>query len=350
MLQKKYRGVQEGLLSLGVMAAAFVGFRVYFMGSEVPEFAPADNPAADSDSALTRTLTFLYLPVCNLWLLAYPRTLSFDWSMDAIPLVESCCDIRNVWTISLCAGLTYVTWLVFGVNQHHGKVKKPTSNGYANHCTASTVPATNSSAVVANKTNAHRRFVRCGSVSSTDSDDSTKYLRYRASLASLHIIIISLALLVFPFVPAMNLFFYVGFVIAERVLYIPSMGYCLLLAHGVYTLLRTQCDRTGGRKVVVGVFVGLVLVYSVRTVVRNHDWRSEENLYKAGISVNPAKGELYLTPVCPLFKWVKSVFERVKMCNMTGKNLTRKGSLFNVCIDSCFENRCCTSSYRCMSC
>lgn len=42
----------------------------------------------------------------------------------------------------------------------------------------------------------------------------------------------SLALMVLPFIPATNLFFPVGFVVAERVLYTPSMGFCLMVAHG----------------------------------------------------------------------------------------------------------------------
>lgn len=46
------------------------------------------------------------------------------------------------------------------------------------------------------------------------------------------IIIISLALMILPFLPASNLFFPVGFVIAERVLYAPSMGFCMLVGHG----------------------------------------------------------------------------------------------------------------------
>lgn len=46
------------------------------------------------------------------------------------------------------------------------------------------------------------------------------------------IIIISLALMILPFLPASNIFFPVGFVIAERVLYAPSMGFCMLVGHG----------------------------------------------------------------------------------------------------------------------
>lgn len=40
------------------------------------------------------------------------------------------------------------------------------------------------------------------------------------------------ALLIMPYVPASNLFFPVGFVLAERVLYLPSIGYCLLVSIG----------------------------------------------------------------------------------------------------------------------
>lgn len=41
----------------------------------------------------------------------------------------------------------------------------------------------------------------------------------------------ALALATIPFIPASNLFFYVGFVVAERVLYLPSIGFCLLLGN-----------------------------------------------------------------------------------------------------------------------
>jgi hypothetical protein len=43
-----------------------------------------------------------------------------------------------------------------------------------------------------------------------------------------------LGLLVLPFLPATNLCFRVGFVIAERVLYLPSLGFCLLVAVALF--------------------------------------------------------------------------------------------------------------------
>ena len=43
----------------------------------------------------------------------------------------------------------------------------------------------------------------------------------------------SLAMLVIPYLPACNVVIRVGFVIAERVLYLPSSGWCLLFAIGL---------------------------------------------------------------------------------------------------------------------
>jgi hypothetical protein len=57
-------------------------------------------------------------------------------------------------------------------------------------------------------------------------------LRSPGQAASLQLLL-ALAWALLPFLPASNLFFPVGFVVAERVLYIPSMGFCLLVALGL---------------------------------------------------------------------------------------------------------------------
>ena len=53
-------------------------------------------------------------------------------------------------------------------------------------------------------------------------------------------IVFALLLIVFPYLPASNLLFPVGFVVAERVLYIPSMGLAILVGLGAEKLLRTK--------------------------------------------------------------------------------------------------------------
>lgn len=45
-----------------------------------------------------------------------------------------------------------------------------------------------------------------------------------------------LAMGIVPFLPATNLFFRVGFVIAERVLYLPVAGVCILVVTGMREL------------------------------------------------------------------------------------------------------------------
>lgn len=95
-----------------------------------------------------------------------------------------------------------------------------------------------------------------------------------------------LALLVIPCIPASNVFFYVGFVLAERVLYIPSVGYCYLVAYG-YSWLQKRLWRK--KMMINAAFVFLMLMYSLKTIRRNMDWRDEESLYRSGIAVNPPK-------------------------------------------------------------
>ena len=49
-------------------------------------------------------------------------------------------------------------------------------------------------------------------------------------------VLLAVSLIVIPFIPASNLLFRVGFVVAERNLYLPSTGLVTLVAMGAYTL------------------------------------------------------------------------------------------------------------------
>lgn len=49
-------------------------------------------------------------------------------------------------------------------------------------------------------------------------------------------VLMGLAMGIVPFLPATNLFFRVGFVIAERVLYLPVVGVCILVVTGMREL------------------------------------------------------------------------------------------------------------------
>ena len=76
--------------------------RLRIQGGHLPPFTPHDNPASFSSSILTRTLTFHFLAAFNSELLLAPITLSYDWQMGSIPLVEAVEDPRNAKTAFLC--------------------------------------------------------------------------------------------------------------------------------------------------------------------------------------------------------------------------------------------------------
>lgn len=109
-------------------------------------------------------------------------------------------------------------------------------------------------------------------------------------------ILLSIALLTLPFLPAANLFFYVGFVVAERILYLPSVGYCLLIGLGVSKLMDSNRSplRSQRKRYAVLICISMVLiVFSVKTFNRNVDWKDEESLYRSAIRINPPKGKFY---------------------------------------------------------
>jgi hypothetical protein len=102
---------------------------------------------------------------------------------------------------------------------------------------------------------------------------------FAQSLRSAPACLLALSLLAAPFIPCSNLLFPVGFVVAERVLYLPSIGFCLLLAIALHSLLP---PRIAPHSLAL-----IVAAYSVRTFLRNHDWSTKERFFQAMVRDNP---------------------------------------------------------------
>ncbi|XP_065305258.1 protein O-mannosyl-transferase Tmtc3-like isoform X4 [Dermacentor albipictus] len=102
-------------------------------------------------------------------------------------------------------------------------------------------------------------------------------------------LLMGLSLACIPYLPASNLLHPVGFVIAERVLYLPSLGFCLLVAQG-FSLLWQQ-HRFHGAWLKVGVTI-LLLTHFTKTFLRNYDWSSEQALYQSALRVNPRNAKM----------------------------------------------------------
>ncbi|XP_071548678.1 protein O-mannosyl-transferase TMTC1-like [Panulirus ornatus] len=96
-------------------------------------------------------------------------------------------------------------------------------------------------------------------------------------------VLLGMSLLVLPFLPATNLLFTVGFVVAERILYIPSLGYTVLVSVGLARAgrLRAPC------------LLLLLVTFSCRTLQRNRDWQSRETLFLAGLRALPHNAKMH---------------------------------------------------------
>jgi hypothetical protein len=115
-----------------------------------------------------------------------------------------------------------------------------------------------------------------------------------------------LAFGVAPFLPAANIFLYVGTYIGERLLYMPSLGFCLLLAEPlarasgpVHMLEKGEkplpaASSSQRRAAAWLITILLLLSYGVRTAVRNRDWESEETLFLAAMRVCPNSAKVRL--------------------------------------------------------
>ena len=76
--------------------------------------------------------------------------------------------------------------------------------------------------------------------------------------------------------------------VAERLLYLPSVGFCI----GIAWLWVGGVDwaaRRGGlwRRVPYAVLAVVLVLYATRTVVRNFDWRDPETIYAATVRASP---------------------------------------------------------------
>ncbi|CAM4471267.1 unnamed protein product [Caretta caretta] len=202
-------------------------FRFWIMGGSMPMFSEQDNPASFSPYLLTRFLTYSYLLAFNSWLLLAPITLCYDWQVGSIPLIESIWDVRNLATV-----LLVVVMILLSL-----------------HC------------ITAFKKLEHRE------------------------------VLVGLLFLVFPFIPASNLFFRVGFVVAERVLYMPSMGYCILFVHGLKKLC-AWLNRWGTTALTLSALL-LLLLFSWKTVKQNEIWLSRESLFRSGVQTLPHNAKVH---------------------------------------------------------
>jgi protein O-mannosyl-transferase len=100
------------------------------------------------------------------------------------------------------------------------------------------------------------------------------------------------------FVPASNLFFSIGTIMADRLLYLPSLGLLACLVLAIYALAERPKIALLA-PVVLGVIVG---GFAVRTWIRNQDWQSELAMATHDVGVSPSSYKLHQLLATSLFE------------------------------------------------
>jgi hypothetical protein len=312
----------------------FLYWRIKLNQGTLPTWPLLDNPAASGTDFYAKLLNYPYIYAYNAWLLLFPMQLCGDYTYNSIAQIESMYDFRNALTILFvlsCAAL-----VLYGVGywrrttgkgeedvddtgteddkHNHKRLKKKNrdsknktsaaaaaTNPVSTSTTASTASSTSSTGSSSSTTTTTTTTTTTSSGNAkTDSNRNEGVglgIRYDGrSIATLFVptlylrrdILIAIALIVLPFLPASNLFFPVGFLIAERVLYIPSLGQALLFG--------SLCARSWNfykKPYMKYIFWTVCVSFALRTSLRNRDWRTEETFWRSVIDVNPTNAKAH---------------------------------------------------------
>lgn len=237
-----------------------------------PSFHEFDNPARQLASPL-RQINFVYLALFNVKLLLNPYCQSCDYSFESIPLIESFFDKRVLYVTFFAA-----TTLTVIASLFRSPVEKAMNGSGGDELK---VPSCNSKRTN-NPSHQHQfnnnNYIPCKITQEvTGAGISTQ--------AALPLTALTMAFI--PWLPASNLLFYVGFVVAERVLYLPAMGTCFLIAVGYGKIWALLPERSSSllRNALVTFSCALLM----KSAIRGQQWRSGVQLFGAAVRDYPGK-------------------------------------------------------------
>ncbi|MFQ5701151.1 MAG: tetratricopeptide repeat protein [Acidobacteriota bacterium] len=214
-----WRQVVPAHLTFGVMVFAWLAFRVWFLPPVVPG-SIADTVFSGAPIGY-RIYTALSVLLRYVWLLIFPLKLSADYSFAQIPAVTS-----------PESGLTLGGAAVLAVAAVGGA---------------------------------------CG------------LLARSKTRGRMRLVALCAAIFCITIAPVSNLVVPIGTIMAERLLYLPSLSFCL----GIAALWSTLA--AGRRNALVGFVLTSLLVtsYGARALVRNRDWRDQLTLFTATVATSP---------------------------------------------------------------
>jgi hypothetical protein len=216
--------------------AAYAALRRSVLGGDtmVTTWRIADNHLQFLPTPLATVLTVAHTHWRFMYLLLFPARLCADWNYACIPPVLHLWDYRNSGALALYA------WAVVTL------------------CHAAP----------------WRVFTR--SAAPAAPGERAALLRFFHAAA----------LLALPLLPAANVIVWVGAYLAERLLYIPSVGFCMMLAAEL-TRVDDAPAAARARKARCAAAATLLLLYSARTLTRLPDWDNDATLFAAGAATCP---------------------------------------------------------------
>lgn len=226
---KQWRRKMARYAILCLSTLAYIKMRNWVAGDHLVRiYRKVENPIPFAEAWETRLMTTGFLHAKYASLLVLPLYLSADWSFACISYVESATDPRNLMTAALYGLLLWVLlsaapWEI--LIEFLGGSRRQDSSGHP--------PG-------------------MFSLKQGDKDSGAQTLRwYGVVLPRLHVarwrLFVATGLVVAPYVPASNVLFYVGTFIGERLLYFPSVGYCLLLAYLLDSLGTSMSPTTSSQ-------------------------------------------------------------------------------------------------------
>jgi protein O-mannosyl-transferase len=98
---------------------------------------------------------------------------------------------------------------------------------------------------------------------------------------------LAVAIFFFAFAVTCNILVPTGTILGERLMYLPSVGFCLFVALMWVRLANRQ------QKLAWAVLAILVVLLGARTVTRNRDWRDNYSLFSADVNSSPGSAKLH---------------------------------------------------------
>ena len=225
-----------------------------------PHFSFVDNPLPSLPTPAWRAMSILHVHVRYARLLLWPRTLSADYSFDCVPAVTELVDGRNLGSAALYAVLFWSGVSVLRAYRAAEGGATGDACGEVSATSAATPPATAAAAapVAAGISRAAKAEAHDATGAIADTTGATDAIAAAtmaatttgsASVAAATFIATdctsgagatddasplvsagpALVLLLLPMLPASHVLLGIGTLVAERLLYIPSVGYCALL-------------------------------------------------------------------------------------------------------------------------